>query len=276
MEAKYLRTLRILQNKFILKVFTLCVISFLVSSCSFLRNFPSSVGNSSRSTTVSYSKKSFSFVDQAGEFYLQNESGLQKHENRVVTRRQLLPENRDASKPLERSIVISSPGRLGDIRILRPYHSQYSVWFDGERYFTEMVLDTERQGLKINMRSPEPEWQGSRFEKFPDGNGVYCFYSQVIECAVVTGFIDKAISVQDGRMAFHIIWEGYPYIQEQYPGIPKQVFTSATLDYDGLSNQGKHRFVLGFAGQSIFFHLDDDRTVDRIFWVAQGLSITPI
>lgn len=223
---------------------------------------------------MSVHKSNYTLVDHGGEYFLSRESGYQRSSNQVIVKQEILDQNRKL--PLERLVTISNPGMLNNIKVLRPYRSQYHVWFEGSRYSTDIKLNTERRGLEVELSSPEPNWQGSRFVPFRDPNSLYCFYSQVIECGIVTGFIDKAIELQTGRMSFHIIWEGYPYIQEQYAGIPNEVITPATLQYDGKTDQGHHRFVLSFADHSIFFHLDEDKRSYRKFWVAQGLSLTPL
>lgn len=219
-------------------------------------------------------KKNYLFIDQAGEFLYEREVGFIAQGNQLIVKRQVLPSSGDTSQAFERSIAISNPGRLNQNRILRPQVSQYTVWFDGERYFTEIRLNEEKEALDISFNSPEKDWQGKKTVSFPRGSGLYCFFTQVIECALVSDFLEKSMELEDGVMTFHIIWEGYPYVQEQYPGIPNQVFSSATFSYDGRTSDGYLRYALSFAGQTIFYHIDENFKLAKKFWVAQGLTIT--
>ena len=94
----------------------------------------------------------------------------------------------------------------------------------------------------------------------------------MIECAGHTGFIEKAIGQKAGRMRFHLIWEGYPYVGEQYL-IPDGPIVQAELSYDGEFEGKEHRFALSFGDQVIFYFVGPKGKMSRKLWVAQGLTL---
>lgn len=175
-----------------------------------------------------------------------------KNKNQLVLKRQVFSSDDPEKKPLEKSIVISTPGSLKKINVLRPLRSQYTVWFEKKKYFTEMKLDVKKKSLEVRMVSPEKQWNGVKHVSFPRGKGVYCFFSQVVDCVALTGFINEAVKREAGEMYFHLIWEGYPYFMEQYLNIKEEVFTRATFKYDGKTGDGHFRFTLEAGGQSLF------------------------
>ena len=56
--------------------------------------------------------------------------------------------------------------------------------------------------------------------------------------------------------------------------MPNEVFSNASLEYDGKNSNGERRFTLKFSGQSIFYFIDNKNNLSKMFWVSQGLSIT--
>lgn len=217
---------------------------------------------------------SFEYSDKAGRFLLERESGRMSGVPKYMVKERMHTPEQD-EEVVEQLVSISTIGKVKDLKLLRPERSQYTVWFDGRKYFTELKVDTNERKMLVEMSSPEKEWSGSEQFSFPKGTGVYCFFSQLIECASITGFINKADEVKAGKMRFHIIWDGYPYIMEQYPGIEKSVFTAASLEYDGETEAGKNRFVLRFSGETIFYIVDIAAgQFEKKLWVSQGVTQT--
>ena len=123
------------------------------------------------------------------------------------------------------------------------------------------------------MTSPEKQWNGTRQVKFPSSTIVPCFFSQVIDCAKVAGFINKASDKKSGTMNLLIIWEGYPYLNETFSDFPSELFSEGVLEYDGKTTESERRFNLRVAGQSIFYVLNDKSEMSKMFWVSQGISM---
>ena len=214
----------------------------------------------------------YSMTDHSGVYSLVSENGYKKDRNEFVSKYQLFSETIE-KKELERSITISTIGWLKDVKIFRPKISQFTTWFEGQKYFTEMKLDEKSKVLKVKLRSPESKWNRDFEVSFPQGTGLYCFFSQLIECVAVTGFIKKAIEKRVGQVNLHVIWDGYPYFQQQYVNLPEEIFSAASFSYDANIEKDEWRFSLDTCGQIISFIVDEKQSMKRKLWVTQGLSI---
>lgn len=216
----------------------------------------------------------FTYSDKNGEFLVKLSSGFNKKENTLFTKRSLEVPFKDSENVLEQSIVLSDLGVLNKKNtILRPKISQYTVWFEGKKYFSELKLNTAKKSIDLKMVSPESQWNGFKQIKLPSSKSLYCFFSQVIECAKTVGFLSKAISKESGAMNFYIIWEGYPYLNETFSDFPSELISRAELEYDGKTKEDERRFNLRVAGQSIFYIVDKDQQMQKMFWVSQGISM---
>lgn len=216
----------------------------------------------------------FNYTDKNGQYSVKIESGLDKTGKSFFTKRIMELPSRQKDKALEQSIVLSSIGSLKKkMTILRPKISQYNVWFDGKKYTSELKINTAKKAIDVKMTSPESQWNGTKQIKFPSSTTLPCFFSQVIECARVSGFINKASSKKTGSMKLMIIWEGYPYLNETFSDFPNELFSEAELEYDGRTKEAERRFNLRVAGQSIFYVLNDKDIMTKMFWVSQGITM---
>lgn len=221
------------------------------------------------------SEERFNYTDKNGQFILKSASGLEKKSKTFFTKKILEIPGSGKEKILEQSIVISSVGILGKkMSILRPKISQYHVWFDGKKYSSELKINSQKKAVDIKMTSPESQWNGKSSIKFPSTKKLSCFFSQVIECAKISGFISKAIKEKNGVMNFLIIWEGYPYLNETFSDFPSELFSTAQLEYDGQNKKKETRFNLTVAGQSLFYVLNEKKALSKMFWVSQGITVS--
>ena len=201
-------------------------------------------------------------------------SGFNKKENTFFSKRSLQVLNKESDNILEQSIVFSNIGTLKKkTTILRPKMSQYSVWFDGKKYFSELKMNNAKKSIDVKMISPESQWNGTKQIKLPNTKSLYCFFSQLMECAQTTGFITKANKKESGSMNLYVVWEGYPYLNETYSDFPSELFSKAQLQYEGKTKEGEARYTLKVAGQSIFFVVDKTEKMRKMFWVSQGISL---
>ncbi|CBW27984.1 putative exported protein [Halobacteriovorax marinus SJ] len=250
-----------------------------ISSCAYFKSIGvSDIFTSSsevRSGNTDKVKKVFQLSDKAGKFVVEREKGFNKSKNQFIVKKSVKVSGE--SKELEKLIVISKLGTLKkSLTVLRPEISEYSVWFEGKKYVSRMEVNPNTKSMEVKLTSPERQWQGKRVFSFPNSTGIFCYFSQITECARATGFIDKAIKRDSGSMKVVIIWEGYPYFQEQYLNIPNAVFTEGTFEYDGKNSRGERRFTLKVGDQAIFYFLDDNRELMKKFWVSQGLSMVEL
>ncbi|MBT3584238.1 MAG: hypothetical protein HN509_04995 [Halobacteriovoraceae bacterium] len=232
-----------------------------------------SSGEQVSSSILNNRRTKYDLTDNAGKFKVEREVFYQKKNNDFIIKRKVFSKSKKSTNILEKSITISKLGKVKKLPLLRPSVSQYSVWFDGKKYFSEMKVDVKKKAIVLRMKSPEKQWNGQKTIKFPKGNGVFCFYSQVAECASVTGFVKKAVEKGAGKMRFYILWDGYPYFQEQYLNLPTEIFTPAIFQYDGKNRKQEIRFTLKAGGQSIFYFLKKNGSFSKKFWVSQGFSM---
>lgn len=266
---KIKKTLKISSSKVHQLFLSLIALQF-IHSCAFVRKTMSKEDM----LTKPVSNKAFILTDKSGKFNYLREAGYQKQGNQFVVKRKITAQD-DPSKVLEKSIVIATPGKYNGVNLLRPKVSQYTVWFEKKKYFTEMKVLPKEKSVYVKTVSPEKQWNGEAKIKFPKMTGVYCFFSQVLDCAKYSGFINEATKRQAGSMKLVIIWEGYPFFQEQYLNIPDEIFTNASLEYEGKNRVGERRFTLKFQNQQIFYFLGQRNTFKKSFWVQQGMSVVP-
>lgn len=218
-------------------------------------------------------EEKFSYTDKNGQFLVRLSSGFNKKTNTFFTKRSLEAPEKENDKILETSVTFSDLGSIKKKNILRPKLSQYNVWFDGKKYFSELKLNPSQKAMDLRMVSPESQWNGTKQIKLPSTKALYCFFSQVVECAKTVGFLAKAVKKEEGILNFYIIWEGYPYLNETFTNIPSQLFSKAQFEYDGVTKENDRRFNLKVAGQSIFYVVDEKMQMKKMFWVSQGISM---
>ena len=216
----------------------------------------------------------YHLTDKNGQFNVRIASGYEAKNKTFTTKKALEIPNRDTDKVLEQSVTIST---LGVVKkksiILRPKVSQYSVWFEGKKYYSELKINPAKKAIDVKMKSPESQWNGSKQIRFPTTKMLPCFFSQIIECAKVNGFIEKSTKAKKGTMNLLIVWEGYPYLNETFSDFPTDLFSDGELEYDGKTKESERRFNLRVAGQSIFYILDEKDNMKKMFWVSQSISM---
>ena len=223
---------------------------------------------------LSNQEEQFNYSDKNGQYSVRMTSGMDKNNKTFVTKKVMELAGGQKDKVLEQSIVICSVGSLKKkLMILRPKISQYSVWFDGKKFTSELKINTAKKAIDVKMISPESQWNGNKQIKFPSSKVLPCFFSQVIDCAKVSGFISKATEKKSGSMSLLVVWEGYPYLNETFSDFPSELFSKAQLEYDGMTKDKERRFNLRVAGQSIFYILDDKDAMKKMFWVSQGITM---
>jgi hypothetical protein len=249
------------------KHFFLLLIILFNNSCS-------SLGKKSLKSDLTTPEETFSFSDKSGKFIIKISSGFNKKDNAFFYKKSLEIPDKTENNVLEQSITFSDVGTVGRKQTtVRPKLSQYTVWFEGKKYFSELKMIPAKEAMEVKMISPEENLNGTKTIKLPSTKVQYCFFSQVVECARATGFIGKANSKEGGQMNFYIVWEGYPYLNEVYSGVPVELFSKAQLEYDGKTKDNEIRYNLKVAGQSIFYIVDENQRMKKMFWVSQGISM---
>lgn len=220
-------------------------------------------------------KQHYSFVDGSGRFVLTREHKLLK--NKLISRSQISTNQGSALKPLEKSVTVSQLGSVSEnnkrVMVMRPMASEFTVWLEGKRYDSKLRLDTRTKSMLVELTSPETKWQGKSSVPVPRGKQ-FCFYSQIPDCLYHNLLLTKAIDRKGEGMPFFVVWEGYPYIQEQFSGVGSKLFAPAVVKYEG-EQKGLRRFLVEVDGQSILYHFSKSFDLVRMFWIAQGISVVP-
>ena len=237
------------------------------------------IGCSSKNPIQNYTKiprysKNYQLVDKSGTFFLHREAGNGKNKTFLLKSKVF---NTDRTKVLEESVMVSKLGFYKNIMMARPIKSLYNVWFESKKYQTKTDIIPSKKLLNLKLKSPEEQWNGKKEIKLINTNLTYCYFSEVIDCAFISGFIKKAIELENGSMNLVVVWEGFPYIQEQYLNLPKKILTKSVLSYDGKNKTGEYRFSLDLGSQKILYFVDIKKgTFNKLFWVSQGLTIIEI
>ncbi len=220
-------------------------------------------------------KTSYSYADVSGSYRLNRESRQIKQ--KLVTRNQLLDTKGGSSKVLEKTIMVSQIGSIKakKTRILtvRPVASEFTVWLEGKKYHSRMQLNEKNKSMRLTLDSPETKWQGTSEIKFPKGK-YFCFFSQIPECLYHNYHLPHAHENKNKRYDFYVVWDGYPYIQEQLTRVGQSLSAPATLKFDGEIN-GQFRYIVEVEGQMILYHFTRSYDLVKIAWIAQGITIVP-
>ena len=127
------------------------IFSLLMISCSL---------NPPRDKIKGY-QRNYQFTDISGDFLLDFESGLSES-NEAYVKRRLIGEG--DNKEYEKLVAVSKVGSLktgsNKITTLRPKISQYTVWFEKKKYFSQLEVISSQKILKVRMKSPEKAWNG--------------------------------------------------------------------------------------------------------------------
>ncbi len=238
---------------------------FLVCSCSSLLS----------SGSPKQIKQNYAYVDGSGRYGFTREHKLLK--NKLISRTQLSSSQGSSAKPLEKSSMVSQLGTVkekkGRSLVMRPFASEFTVWLEGKRYDSKMRLDPKTKSMIVDLTSPEPQWQGRSSIPFPKGKQ-FCFYGQIPDCLYHSQLLTKAIENRGERLPFYVVWDSYPYLQEQFSGIGTKLFAPAVVKYEG-EQKSQHRFLVEVSGQGIVYHFSKSFDLVRMFWIAQGISVIP-
>lgn len=150
---------------------------------------------------------------------------------------------------------------------LRPSVVQHAIWYEKEKFFTQLKLNAPKKSLEALMQSPEPKWNGKKV--FPlSSSRIFCFFSQLPECVKAHGLLDK----KERPQKIHLIWDNYPYHQEMYDKIGEEPVVLGVWAFDKATKDGQ-RFGFVVEGQLILYEFDPSGNFKSMFWVAQGITL---
>lgn len=233
------------------------ILFFLLVSCA---------GASMKEKTVlSSSNNKFILTDASGKYLVGREIKVTK--GKLLTRVTLTQWERPG-EPLEKSVTMSTLGQLksGEPALL-PNASQFSVWFDKKRFFSQIKLNKNKT-IEVLKKSPEPKWNGKEEVKAPSGK-YFCFFSSLAECVIAQNLLIKS---REGKVQIFLIWDNFPYYGEQYQGVSGELISLSQFSFSNMVEDSL-RFELDIGNQIIFYHFDKELKFEKMYWVAQGISL---
>jgi len=249
--------------------FSILIALFIFSSCAYVNILKS---KSEEDKKLSGDLK-YEFNDTMGSFIKLRKKGLDSSKNIVV--KSVIYSPRKEDSPVEKLISISNKDIVeSDLKLLKPLKSEVIYWFDGKRYKSSISIDEKNKELKVISRAKEKQW--NKAKKFSiDFNGkAFCFFSQIAECAAQAGFLEKSRLKKSGAMNLTVIWDGFPFFNEQYLNNKDEVFSRGKFSYVGKETSGLHKYALNIDGQVIHYSIYRDKYLAKMFWVSQGISQT--
>lgn len=205
----------------------------------------------------------YSYQDATGSFLLERQIKISK--NNLILRSKLF-KNNIGEDPLEETISISILGKSKKNNLMKPSVTQFTTWLDKEKHFVQHKTNNKTKTLETILDGPR-SYKGKSIKAFPK-NRVFCFFSVLPECLGYYGLLQKNLKPHN----LVVIMDGYPYVKEQYGAIPDTVFIASQLVYDG-KFEGLHRFLLSLGNQTISYHFDNEMRFEKMFWIAQSLSV---
>ncbi|RLA63232.1 MAG: hypothetical protein DRQ88_07815 [Epsilonproteobacteria bacterium] len=240
-------------------IFSLCL-----SSCAFFNKVSTAPDEIAPKV-----KNKFKLKDGSGEYSLLVEAGPGKGDKTYVVKRTIETLGNKNRKTLEKSISISSKIE-GE---LIPKISQFSVWYNKHRHFSQIEMDLKEKQIKVTWDSPDPKFNGIKYFPIKNDKIIFCFFTQVIECARQQGFLKKATKNEGGQLRMQIVWDGHPFFQQQFENFNTHVTSPAVLEYDGRNRRRQKRFSLKVEGNAIFYFVDKTNQLMGQYWIAKGLAI---
>ncbi|MFP5386779.1 MAG: hypothetical protein ACLGHN_11910 [Bacteriovoracia bacterium] len=220
-------------------------------------------------------RNTYSYVDASGTYRLARET--KQVGQKVVTRNQILDNRGGRPQVLEKSVLVSQIGSIksGKARLLtvRPVASEFTVWLEGKKYVSKMKLDPKKKVMAVSLDSPEKKWQGAHEVPFPKSK-YFCFFNQIPECLYHNYLLTLARENEVQKFDFYLIWDGYPFIQDQLTMVGKNLFTPASVKFDG-ENKGLFRYIVEVDGQMVLYQFSKSFDLVKAAWIAQGITIAP-
>lgn len=247
--------------------FSILPILFFISSCAYMKI----INTDNREVEKLSGDLKYEFNDTTGAFIKLRQKGMDSNQNKVV--KSIIYTENKKDTPVEKLVSISKQNdEVSGIKLLTPLRSEVVYWFDGNRYKSSIRLDSEKKTYIINSFGKEKEWNRTKKLEIESSKKAYCFFSQLVECIEYSGFFEKSRRSKSGSMNLEIIWDGYPFFNEQYLNDKDNVSARGKISYAGKETIGLHKYSLKVDGQVINYSIYRDKYLAKMFWVSQGIS----
>lgn len=215
----------------------------------------------------------YSYTDVSGNYRLQRDVKFIKQ--KLVSRSQIMIPSAGSDRVVEKSVTVSQIGSIksGNSRalVVRPLASEFTVWLEGKKYSSKMQLNTRQKSMRVTLDSPDSKWRGQSDITFPSGK-YFCFFSQIPECLYHNHILSKSYENKGQSFDFYVVWDNYPYVQEQLNNVGKNLFSHATIKYDG-EPKGRIRYIIDVDEQVILYQFTRDFELAGMSWISQGINV---
>jgi hypothetical protein len=227
-----------------------------------------------------YQKGNYALEDASGTFWF--EKVLKTKGNKVISLNRIT-DGSNSGKVLEQSIAVmevgtktsnqkSKPNQLDHRIQVRPSLGQFQIYFDNKKYFSQIKINAQKNLAEVDTTGPNESDNKQEKINLP-ANPVICFFSQVVECLRIASIVKKARLAPNQEFSFTLLWDSYPFHQNQYPSLDGNIFVNAKFKYETKVNN-YFRYQLKINNDEIIYHLTPNDKLQDMFWVSQGLSIT--
>ena len=230
-----------------------------------------------------YQKGSYALEDASGTFWF--EKVLKTKGNKVISLNRIT-DGSNSGKVLEQSIAVMEVGlrpnqntskknqeqELNHRIQVRPSLGQFHIYFDNKKYFSQIKINAKKNLVEVDTTGPSASDNKQEKINLP-ANPVICFFSQVVECLRIANIVKKARLTPNQEFSFTLLWDSYPFHQNQYPSLDSNLFVNAKFKYE-TKVKNYFRYQLKFNNDEIIYHLTPNDKLQDLFWVSQGLSIT--
>ena len=215
----------------------------------------------------------YSYSDVSGKFRYQRDVRFIK--KKLVTRTQILVPSAGSDRVVEKSITVSQVGSVKDgggrAFIVRPLASEFTVWLEGKKYSSKMHIDSAKKSMRVTLDSPEPKWKGESLIPFPQGK-FFCFFTQIPDCLYHNHILSKSSEQKKHAFDFYVVWDNYPYVQDQLNNVGKNLFSHASVRYDG-EPKSKIRYIIEVEDQVLIYQFNKNFELTGYSWISQGINV---
>lgn len=233
-------------------------------------------GSQTHDKFLSNKVQTFDYKDVSGQYKLRKKNWLAKKNRVLYQRLDLYTDEFFTEKPVERKLTVGIFSKLKGndktFNVLKPKFSKYQVWLEGKEYFSKIKIDYKKKKILLSYRDEKKDGIIKKTLKLPKEKGLYCFYSQLIECLKTTKFITKSIEKKAGQANINVIFDGHPILNSFLENINLKLIEKATFNFNGRNEKGVYSFSLNVSDQVLFYQFNKKAEFHKFYWISQGIS----
>ncbi len=169
------------------------------------------------------------------------------------------------NKLVEKALILNS--YIPKKGILYPSVSQSSTWIDKEKYFTSAKANLDLQQYEIYT---EPS-KKSTTKNFVNTKRV-CAFSMIQFCLESLVKLDQLVNGSQKLLKLWVLWDQYPFHKLMYNDLYGDFLDQGIITFEKVE-MGSYFFNIELSGQILSLITDKNFRFEKLFWVAQGLSL---